>query len=167
MKPINKINLCVAFLFLPILALATPNDHNEPYHISSDSATFYRNKHTATFIGNVKGSQGNTKLSGEKVVLYLDSNNKHILRLIDYGKPARYSTIPDKKKERLHAQADIINYYPPKDVVTLTQNAIVTQGQNKITGDFITYDTKQQIVKSKPTGKNARTVITVQPQDIS
>ena len=90
--------------------LALKEDHTQPYHIVSETAVYNKNKHIVIFTGKAVATQGSRILTGDKIVLHLDRDNKHILKLISYGAPATYSMQTEKEEERLNAQADIINY---------------------------------------------------------
>lgn len=165
MRSVNRFSAVSLAVLIPAVSFALKNDVALPYHITSDQAVFYRDKHTAIFTGSVKADQGSSHLDGNKLVLFFDKANKGVIHLIDYGKPATYSTQLENKKDRLNAKAEIIHYYPPTHFVILMQNALAIEGLDKIAGNYITYDMNAEIIKSKPMKNNVKTVITIQPQD--
>lgn len=155
--------LTAIIIFIPCCAFALKSDSDKPYYIRSNSVIYDRNKNTAIYIGNVHIRQGTTRLSGDKVVIFLSKHNQ-VKRLLAYGQLAHYSTLPNQKKKRFNAQAEKIDYNPIKKTVLLLKNGKVTQDNNIFTGPYIWYDIGHGIVKSKPSKQQYHTVIVIQPQ---
>ena len=106
-----------------------------------------------------------------------------------YGKPVRFKQLPEGQKEMVHGEGKTLQLKQAKDLVTLKDNAKITQGTNTITGKVIYYNTKtskmtvkgqssarqkttasgKQETSSKPAGKktdSGRTRIVIQPGSI-
>ncbi len=166
----TKSRLCFFSLILaltPAVGFALKSDLKLPCSIQSDQAVFYQNRNQAVFTGHIIVTQGTSKMTGDKVILYLDKTNKKAIRIIAYGQPATYTTQLDGEKEPMQAKADIINYYPTKAIVTLQKHAKIKQHGDSITGDYIKYDLNKQIVSSNSNKKtNDKTTIIIQPKNM-
>ena len=161
MPRINR-NLLFLILWLsPIVATALSSDANKLAKFKSESATYNYKQHIATFIGDVVMTQGTTKLTANKVIVYRTAAGK-IKKLLAYGKLAHYQTLPDSDKRLLHAKAKTIEYFPEKGLAILIGDAHVHQGKNSVIGTRIVYNMKKQMMTSTP-GTKARTVIVLNP----
>jgi lipopolysaccharide export system protein LptA len=153
--------------FTAVWALDT--DQNQVMHVLSDSATYNRDDHTITYEGKVQGSQGSAKLDGDKLVVYQmttsqPGDNNNIEKIIVYGNPAHYSTLPNPDKARLFVEALKITYDPQKKTVLLEGHARVNQEGNIFTGPHIWYDMVNGVVHSTSTNNQERTEMIIQPQ---
>ncbi len=161
------LTILIALLILvSIPSFALPSDHTKPYHISAKKIVFEQDKHLATYTGNVIIIQGSTQLTGDKVILNLDKSNSQIEKLVDYGKPAHYHTLPNEGKKILYAQAKKITYFPQKQEALLEGKGQVIQDKNVFRGPHIWYDIQSEtVISTTPQGKG-KTTLLIQPQDV-
>ena len=169
------------FLLVPLfcsipfnVSWALTNDQFKPFHISAKSVTYNHDQHKATFTGDVIATQGTTRLSGNKIILYLSSSQKitglrlsssqKITELRAVGNLAHYSTLPDNEKHKIHAQAKEIIYDPNKKIITLLKNGKITKENNVFSGPHISYDILHGIVRSTPTQEQQKTIVYLQPE---
>ena len=168
MKPYSmllRLTLIIS-IALPSVGFALSSDQYKPYHIQANTITYDRNLHTTVYLGNVHARQGTTLLTGDRVVVYNDKTGNTIVRIVDVGRPAKYSALTDQKHKMLHAQASTIDYYPIKHQVLLLKKARVTQDKDVFTGPHIWYDIKNQMVVSTSPGGHGRTTVVIEPQNI-
>lgn len=163
-KIINKKKLLLLVLMLPAIVLARSSDQYLPYHIQADTIIYNRNLHTTVYQGHVHATQGSTRLTGDKVVVYTSKTGSKITLIVASGNPAHYSTLPNKKPARLFAEAVTIKYYPLKNQVLLLKKARIAQNHDLFTGPHIWYDMAKQVVVSTSPHGHGRTTVVIEPQ---
>ncbi len=143
---------------------------NAPLNITSEKSDINRNEHIATFSGSVVLTHGETHLTADRLLIYLDEHNQ-IKQAFAIGNPAKYwttnTTAMAKKNgevNSLFAEATTIKYFPLTHKVSLIGNAKAIQNRNSIQGPNIEYDLKTGNLIS--TGnKNGRTSIVIENTD--
>ncbi|MBL4711213.1 MAG: lipopolysaccharide transport periplasmic protein LptA [Gammaproteobacteria bacterium] len=115
----------------------------EKIFISADHMQMNINSGNSVYTGNVKVSQGELKLSGDKVIL---KNYKDELeQLIITGKPARYNHV-SANGENVKAESEHIVYAASKNKLILTTNAKLVQPDHKLSSQKIIYDTLNKTI---------------------
>ncbi len=97
----------------------------------------------SVYTGNVKIRQGELKLTGDKVTV--QQSNNEIERITVTGKPAHYNHITENG-ENIQAQSEHMVYTANQNKLVMTINAQLTQPENQVNSQKITYDTKKKIV---------------------
>ena len=163
MKLSNLMIFWIALLIAnPVLALST--DRKQPISIEADEAMIDDAKGIAVYTGNVIVSQGSIRINSAKLTLHY-TNKQTLEKAVATGKPVRFKQTPDGKKPDLHAKAHRMEYYAHKDMLHLTKEAMVWQGEDKFTGAHISYDTKRGIIRAeKGKSKTGRVSVTIQPK---
>ena len=82
-------------------------------------------------------------------VHYNEKNEIEVL--VVEGNPATYRQLPDSSKVYDEAQAKRMEYHKKKNLIVLTDNAVVTQESGSLSGDRIEYDTALSRVKASST----------------
>ena len=154
--------VCSLLLFLPIVAFSLNSNQQKTAYISSDHSNYNRITHVSTYSGHVHYTQGTSELNADKVVIYDDLKTNKVYKIVAFGDRAEYITLPDGKKEKLHALAKTIEYYPKKNIAILITDAEITQGGETMKGAHITYDITKGTILLKPAAKK-RAIITFQP----
>src|SRR5260221_12812282 len=93
-----KVNFFLILFFLPILAIALPEDNEQMMYIVSDTSTLNYKTGVNIFEGNVKIDQGTTHLTADRVVT--QSNDHHTMEsAVAYGikQLAEYITVLKKE----------------------------------------------------------------------
>ncbi len=141
--------------------LALPDDREKIMQLSADTADLNQQTHQGEYIGNVQLDQGTTHLRAASARTEGDKQNKLILAIAkgDSKKQAHFWVITELNKPPLHALADLIQYFPERNIVELIGNARVTQGENSFSAPKIIYDTVKQHVVSRSNGKERTTII--------
>ncbi len=150
----------VILLVIPSQAFCLSKDSQEKLLLTSATAQLNLETGISVYEGDVSLEQGTTYLQADKLILHTDKQNQ-LQQATAYGKPARYRTLPQLNKAELHANAEIIEYYPSKDLIVLLGYAEVYQQHNIYKGPRIEYNTKLQTVLS-PVSKEGRTTIIIQ-----
>lgn len=144
-------------------AMALTTDEQQPIHIAANATQYNYKTGKNIYEGDVKITQGSTTLLAERVET---QNNEHhkIEAAFAYGKNklAEYSTIPKPGDALFKAKANVIKFYPPKSLIILEGNVMVTQGENSFQGQQIVYNIKDQTITA-PELKGVRSTIVIQP----
>lgn len=152
----------VLLFFYAALSHALPTDRQKPLEITAEYSHADMKKHVITHQGNVVAIQGTTKLTGDKLVVYLNDKNE-LISGIATGKPATYRTLTSEDKPEFYAEGDEIHYLLDKQLILLIGNAKVRQGDNTYEGPRLEYLTEQQIVTS-PKSPQGRATMIIQPK---
>lgn len=163
MKLGNLMIFWIALLIAnPVLALSS--DRNQPISIEADEAMIDDIKGLAIYTGNVIVSQGSIRINSEKLTLHY-TDKQTLEKAVAVGSPVRFQQTPDGKKPDIHAKAHRMEYFAYKDMLHLTQEAMVWQGEDKFTGAHISYDTKRGIIRAdKGKSEKGRVSVTIQPK---
>jgi len=115
----------------------------EKIHVSADHMQLNIETGYSVYIGNVKISQGELVLTGDKVTLKTDK--EEVQRMTVTGKPARYNHVTEKG-ETIEAESDSMVYTASENTLVMKGNAKLQQPDHKVTSQLITYDTLNKIV---------------------
>jgi lipopolysaccharide export system protein LptC len=140
----------------------TPAPNEEPYQFQSHSMHYDRKKHMTVYIKDVNITKASEKIQGDIVTVHTGPKNE-IQNLVALGNPAHYQSIPKNKPEPLDAFAQSIQLNSKQNIAILKKNAKVTQGKDTLMGNYVWYDTKRGIAKTKPTTVGDKTVINLEP----
>ncbi len=149
-------------VFLPAPVLALESDRDQPAVIDAESVDIDFATGKRVYKGNVKLRQGTIKLDADKVEVYF--KNGELEKAIAKGNPAVFSQRPDGKPHDVVGKAIFIHLDEINNVITLTKNAILTQGQDSISGKTIVYDMANDKMKVRGGGQSAPTRSTKMPE---
>lgn len=163
MKPISLIPLCFALLFL-LMNSANAADqssavvNNQPISVDADHQEIDIQNNTIIFTGNVVAQQGTLKVSANRIIID-NMQNKTEQRITANGTPVKFhQVLPNEKIVDGHA--DTLIYDVKNNIITLTGNAELTQQDNTIASQIITYDiAKQQIMAKGNDNQRVKTII--------
>ena len=160
---------------LPVLALtllmmrqacSLGEDHNQKLLLNSDKANLNLETGISIYNGNVTLQQGTTHLLADKLTVLTNKQNQ-LQQITAIGNPAQYRTLPQPNKPEFHADANIIEYYPQKNLIVLIGNAQAYQNRNVYKGPRIEYNTIEQTVTSPESAMGRTTIIIEQKQPIA
>jgi lipopolysaccharide export system protein LptA len=139
--------LLVAWLgFASGVAVALPEDSEQPIHITTDEALRDEKTGRTVYQGNVELVQGTIRITADRITFYrVDQEGD---KIVAEGSPARMQQQPDPDSALMHARGDVIEYYRSEERVHLRQNAQVEQDGSTVRGDRIDYFINQQLVKA-------------------
>ena len=115
----------------------------EKIHVSADHMQLNIETGYSVYTGNVRISQGELVLTGDKVTI--KSDKEEVERMTVTGRPARYNHVTDEG-ETIEAESDTMIYTASKHTLLMKGNAKIQQPDHKVTSQLITYDTLKKIV---------------------
>lgn len=136
--------LCGALAPRPGLAL--PEDRNQPIYIQSDRAERDERKGTTVYTGDVEIDQGSLHISADRVTIAMDGDQ--VTRIDAFGAPAKMHQKPSPEREPVYARATTIQYDVAREILTLIEQAAVTQEGSTVKGERIEYFVQEQRVKA-------------------
>lgn len=150
--------------FIPLLLATTllwsgnaytlASDKDQPIEIEADAAELDDKKSVTVYTGNVVVVQGSIHMTGDKMTVYYTEDND-LESVIMVGDPATYKQLPDDSDVYDEAQAKRMEYYSPKNLIVLINNAEVKQEGLRFSGNRIEYDTVNSRIKAE--GRAAKT----------
>ena len=151
------ISNCIKFLAIYLMTMmpissgwALGNDSNEPLVIDADETELDFKTGKRTWIGNVLVQQGSMTIKADR--LDADYKNNVLQKAIAHGTksvPAIFTQIPEGAEEKIIGKGKVIVLDEIANLITLTDNASLTQGQNVITGCIIKYDIVRETLRAK------------------
>jgi lipopolysaccharide export system protein LptA len=140
-------SLVLAGLLFSSIAMSLDKDKSAPVTINADTTNIDFRTGKRVLTGNVDITQGTLNIKADKVVLIYKGDD--IDTATAYGKPVKFKQLPEGHTEIVYGEGKTLELKQAKDLITLKNNAKITQGTNIITGKVIYYNTK----KSKMTVK--------------
>jgi lipopolysaccharide export system protein LptA len=145
------------------LAMALPEDRDQPIEITADSAVINEKQNQAEYSGAVVVTQGTLKLEGDLVNLKTNAEGE-VETFVSKGKPARFENLRRKTdNEPVRGRASTINYSYDTDRVVLTGDALIVSEDSEFSGPEITYDLSSGEVTASGSRSN-RVNMTMQPK---
>lgn len=149
-KTFFLISVTCACLSLQLTAaeLKTRTAASDMIDVEADRLDVNKAKGEAVFKGNVKAVQGNTIIKGAVLTLFIDNATKKVDKMI--VEKNVYIKWEDKESTCDHAV-----YTIPEKKLELTGNAIITRGDEKVSGQKILIDMikDHQVVESGKSGR--------------
>jgi len=130
----------------PQPGLALPEDRNQPIYIQSDRAERDERKGTTVYTGDVEIDQGSLHISADRVTIAMDGDQ--VNRIDAVGAPAKMHQKPSPEREPVYARAITIQYDVVREILTLIEQAAVTQEGSTVKGEHIEYFVQEQRVKA-------------------
>ena len=149
--------ICLACCLFAGHATALDSDKNAPVAIKADTTNIDFRTGKRTLTGNVEVEQGSMYIKADKIELVY--NGDKIDTATAFGNPVKFKQLPEGHKEVVHGEGNTLKLEQAKNLVTLTENAKLTQSGSVITGKVIYYNTKtsKMTVKSGSSGKQEKT----------
>ena len=138
------------------------SDAQQPILLESDSAKWDDKTSTSVYRGNVKLNQGSLEITGDVLTVYAPGKKVKYMRA--EGKRCTYRQINDEGK-LITAVAKKIEHFIGQEKIILTNNAVLTQGEDKVASNKIIYFTKNQEVSAGTKGKNSGVRMTLVPKN--
>jgi len=135
--------LLFILLFFTLPALTRAAEIVEKTFIDADHMHMNIISGKSVYTGNVKISQGELVLTGDKVTV--ERSSEEIERITVIGKPAKYNHITEAG-ESIKAQSEHMLYIANQNKLIMTINAHLQQPDLKLSSQKITYDTEKKIV---------------------
>jgi lipopolysaccharide export system protein LptA len=151
-------------LLLTPFAYALSTDSQKPVYIDSDSQQLDMKSNQVTFVGSVKLKQGSIKMNADSVIVTRNAKDGSIQEIKGFGNLATFSQLTDDGKT-LYGEAKILHYTLKDDLLTMTDNAMLSQDDSTIRSNKIRYNIAAQQLNADGNSKN-RVSTVLQPQTI-
>ncbi len=135
---LRRLLLSSLLLIASSLALALPDDANQPISIVADSAIKDDKLGLTIYEGNVSITQGSLNILADKVTVFIVA--EQVSKMIAIGKPASFKQQPNIDAKDVIGKADTIDYFILDKKITLTEDALLNQGGGRLTGKVWSYD---------------------------
>lgn len=154
MLSINKYSLALLTLvfFSSIYTVQAANTKaaQEPIEIKAQYLLIDEGKGVSKYTGNVLFTKGTLVIKADVITLY--SDGEILTKAIIAGSPADVEHQPENE-EKVHSQANEMQYIVATEQLTLTGRAFVNQGDRHFSGEVIKYDTQRRIVTASSANK--------------
>lgn len=134
-----------------------------PINISSDYMKFEIKSGISTYTGNVKVTQNNMELTGDKVVAV--QKEKVLRKITVTGSPATYRQLSEDG-DYITAQSKQMEYQANSSRLVLSDKARLEQAGSVMESDQIIYDTIREVVIAGDDKADKRVNITITPDNI-
>ncbi|HLY52205.1 MAG TPA: lipopolysaccharide transport periplasmic protein LptA [Steroidobacteraceae bacterium] len=119
--------------------------------VTADQGQATREALGGNFENSVWVFRGNVRITMEGGLLTADEAQinfikKLLAKAVAHGKPAEFEQKIEKTGKVAHGHADNIDYDAAKDVVRLSQNAWLSDGQNEVRGESLKYNVQAQSI---------------------
>ena len=122
---LRRLLLSSLLLIASSLALALPDDANQPISIVADSAIKDDKLGLTIYEGNVSITQGSLNILADKVTVFIVA--EQVSKMIAIGKPASFKQQPNIDAKDVISKADTIDYFILDKKITLTETALLNQ----------------------------------------
>lgn len=154
-------------LMLAIPALALVSDKDQPIQIESDSAEYREPEGLTIYIGNVRLTQGSILIQADRITLR-DSEGE-LAMLVAEGAPAAFEQTVNVAGDRVIAQSNHMEYNRLEAILTLSEDARLTQqGGTTLSGNQIVYDVQRHVLRATSQGESSqdRVRVTIPPASL-
>jgi lipopolysaccharide export system protein LptA len=146
-----KIRLLITSLLLCCQSNVWATNAEEEVLISADHMHLNIESGNSVYTGNVKVSQGEVILTGNKITV--KQINNVVEKITVLGKPARYNHVTEEG-ETITAESEQMVYKAFDNELVLTINAKLEQPDHKVSSQKIIYDTEKRIIIAGDKGKH-------------
>ncbi len=148
----------VLFAVLATFAATAPAeraDREKEIVVGADRLVANDAKKTSTFEGNVVVTQGTMRMTAAKVTVREDAQRHKYY--VANGNPVTFRQKLDKSDDWVEGYAERAEFDDRNDVLQLYDHARVKRDHNEITGDYISYDMRNELaeVTGAPPGATA------------
>ena len=129
-------------------------------HIEADKVELDEKSGISYYIGNVKLSQANLSITADKLTVFTE--NEELSRIVASGNPAHFLRTPDDRTPNtVTAQAMTIEFNAKQQTLKLSGDVRLTHGDNHFSGENVSYDILNNIMKAtgSETKKRVQAVI--------
>lgn len=131
-------------LLLPLQAVALESDREQPIDIIADRVTIDEKTGISEYQGNVHLSQGSIQVKADYVRVH--QLNGRLQKITIRGQQASFQQQPDNSQTLVHSLANHMEYNAAKEQLDLNGDAKVWQGDNRLSGEHIEYNTRTSTV---------------------
>lgn len=163
-RPLAMLLVLIMVTLYASIANALKSDKKQPIYIDSNSASYDDKTGISIYIGKVIVRQGSMELHADKLVVYLE--NREVKRLVATGEEVRFKQTPGPDEEDVKSRSKKAEYLVEKDLLILTNEAVVWQGKDTYASDLIVYNKTNGTVKAGEKSSDSKRVsVVLQPRE--
>ncbi|WP_275097387.1 lipopolysaccharide transport periplasmic protein LptA [Sedimenticola hydrogenitrophicus] len=133
-------------LILPGVAAALQSDKDQPIYIEADAVDIDDRSGISTYKGNVELTQGSILITADQVTVTQRPDKNDQIEAI--GNPATFRQETEGDKGTIKGRARKAEYSANSEIINMTGDAVLTQGQDTFKSDRIIYDRARAVVKA-------------------
>ncbi len=161
MKTLKRLGFAlVLLLMVHSLGLARQSDLSKPIDVRADSSEFDEKAGVQTLSGNVEITQGSMKISAEFISISLENNALSVIE--GRGNPINFEQ-ENEAGELMRGEAQTVIYDARNGTLILKGSAKLSQPQQDLTSEQITFNAETQKVSAQGGGSSGRVSIQIQP----
>jgi lipopolysaccharide export system protein LptA len=145
-------------------ALALKDDEQQPMLIEADQVELDEAKSTSVYIGNVQVDQGSMRLLADHVMV-VHRPDRRVKTVVALGAPVKYKQLLDGDQGEVHAFAKRMDFDADKNELTLIDDALLIQGEDRISSNRIVYDRTRSRMQAGGTGRVKITLVPEKKED--
>lgn len=158
----TAILLLAAVLLAPPVLAAASDDRRQPVTIEADGAVFDEQKGQSIYTGHVVITQAGMQIRADRVTV--STEDDELSRIVATGEPVRFRERREGEEEIL-GEARKLDYDAGSEVLLLIDQAWLSQGGNRFSGQRIEYDRqRERIQASQGEDGSQRVRVTIQPK---
>ncbi|MBK5931637.1 lipopolysaccharide transport periplasmic protein LptA [Halochromatium salexigens] len=120
-------------------AWALEDDQYQPMYIEADAAEFDEKQSTSLYIGNVEVTQGSLRIQADEMLVH-HASDRRIEKIIAIGQPVHYRQRLDDDPDEVTGHALRMEYEAEREELTLIDEAVLIQAQDRFASDRIVYN---------------------------
>lgn len=133
-------------LLIPLSIAQSNNPQKLPISLTADSGEYDANAGKATYTGNVIITQGEMKLTGDKVIISIKDGE--VTMIESWGNLATFHYAPANEPP-IDGKAKYLKYIIATSTVDMDKNAWVKQQKNETRAEHLSYNLKAEKVKGQ------------------
>ncbi len=141
------ISLIFASIIFASEAFALQSDYEKPINVVSEQQMADLKANRVIFEGDVEATQGTMKINADKVEVQRASNGQ-LESIIAYGNPVTFEQTLDNGKP-IHTKSRTLSYLPVQNLVVLSGQATIWQGESRMSGERIEYNIQTQKMRAE------------------
>ncbi len=143
----SVLNLFLIFILIisVVHAESRSKEKQQTIDIKAQYLFLDEKKGISKYKGNVLFTKDTLTIKADTVTLYYDGQK--LIKALITGSPADVQHRPDNE-EKVHSQANKMEYFVAQDRLVLKGQAFVDQGNRHFSGEYIEYDTHQRTIKA-------------------
>ncbi|WP_416884996.1 lipopolysaccharide transport periplasmic protein LptA [Marinospirillum sp.] len=144
---------CAWMLSLSLIAsqaLALPEDREAPIRVQAQQMDWQQQTQTATYRGDVEVTQGELKIEASELRLIRGAQGELQQAIAQGQTPLAYMRdLPQLDQPIVEAWAEVIDYHPASETLTLTGRARLIQGEDEFQGHRLVYHLTTQDLQAE------------------
>lgn len=130
--------LFLGLVLFPLVAWSLDSDRDQPVTIDADEVDIDFASGLRVYRGNVRVKQGTIRINADEIELNFKGDKLQVA--VAKGRPAEFRQRPEGKDHDVIGRGLTIELDEVNNIVTLTDEASLTQNQDTLTGQTIVYN---------------------------